>query len=196
MTRTRLIILFRCVTLVAIGFLMWGLGFLPASASLIFIGLMMPPALLSGGFSLCTSQCTDDFPGGSLVVAGIVDGTYCTNCASLNGTWGMDVYPGGPFNSSPCQSHHYFTSTVSCSSPYSSDANGVASIFVSSFFNLRVNGMITYSGGLSGTMVQKYNDSGSPPPGSCASLGGTLGSFFIGPGTGDCDTTACTMSVS
>ena len=194
MTRAKLIILLRCVTLVAIGGLLWGLGFLSASASLVFVGLFMPPALLSGGF-VCTSYCSDSFPGGSLVVAGITDGT-CTGCTALNATYGMNVYPGGIFGVNPCEADYYFTSSVSCT-PALANNNGFAGIFVFDSGGVRVNGAVGYTNGLSGTLAQKYNAGGSPPV-SCVSLAGaSLGTFFIGGGAGgQCDTSACTMSIS
>lgn len=83
MTRTRLILLIRCVTLLGVGALLLDAGWLFAGASLVLVGLMMP---VFAAATPCTAQCNSGTQGITNIqvdVTGVTNG-ICTDCANWN----------------------------------------------------------------------------------------------------------------
>lgn len=88
MTRTRLILAIRCVTLLAVGALLFGTGWLYEGAATMLVGLMMP--VLSSG-KVCAG-CDDPLDTSldlQIDIAGVVN-SFCSDCNNVNATYILD----------------------------------------------------------------------------------------------------------
>lgn len=178
MTRTRLILLIRCVTLLGVGALLLDAGWLFAGASLVLVGLMMPVfaaanACCSGGTQHTQVQ---------VVLASIANGT-CGSCTTFNGTYTLSL----GISLDPC------TYTISpFPGAFVCDAQNLFFVWAGAASSATQN-LVQLSG------LGKINNWGtatSSPPQDCSISPGTLPEGTSGFPWSDCDFTSSTADVT